>query len=59
MRFVEAAPLKDWQGPRPFLIEIHLSMPDGIVLPIDDLSAAHERVLRTEGRRVGSLSKSS
>jgi DNA-binding transcriptional MocR family regulator len=32
-------------------IEIHLSMPDGVLLPIDDLIAAHERVLRTEGRR--------
>jgi hypothetical protein len=25
-------------------IEIHLSMPDGVLLPIDDLIAAHERV---------------
>jgi DNA-binding transcriptional MocR family regulator len=32
-------------------IEIHLSMPDGALLPIDDLLAAHERVLRADGRR--------
>jgi len=32
-------------------IEIHLSMPDGALLPIADLIAAHERVLRTDGRR--------
>src|SRR5215510_12923903 len=32
-------------------IEIHLSMPDGGLLPIDDLLAAHERVLRADGRR--------
>jgi DNA-binding transcriptional MocR family regulator len=38
-------------APRVEPIEIHLSMPDGVLLPIDDLSAAHERVLRTEGRR--------
>src|SRR5262249_53966369 len=32
-------------------IEIHLSMPDGALLPIGDLSTAYERVLRTDGRR--------
>lgn len=31
-------------------IGVHLSMPDGQRLPIDDLISAHERVLRTEGR---------
>lgn len=31
-------------------IGIHLSMPDGIRLPIDELIEAHELVLRTEGR---------
>src|SRR5262249_25817015 len=35
-------------GPAP--IGVHLSMPDGLRLPIDDLIAAHDRVLRTEGR---------
>ena len=32
-------------------IEIHLSMPDEALLPIQELIAAHERVLRTDGRR--------
>src|SRR5262250_205741 len=32
-------------------IGVHLSMPDALRLPIDDLIAAHERVLRAEGRR--------
>jgi len=32
-------------------IGIHLSMPDGRLLPINELLAAHESVLRTEGRR--------
>ncbi len=31
-------------------IGIHLSMPDGQRLPIDELISTHERVLRTEGR---------
>src|SRR5262249_47576734 len=31
-------------------IRIHRSMPDRLGLPIDDLMAAHERVLRDEGR---------
>src|SRR5262249_27096204 len=35
-------------GPAP--IGVHLSMPDGLRLPIDDLIAAHDRVLRTGGR---------
>ncbi len=32
-------------------IGIHLSMPDGLLLPINELLAAHENVLRTEGRK--------
>src|SRR5262245_54174524 len=35
----------------PTPISIHLSMPDGLRLPIDELIAMHERVLRAEGRR--------
>jgi len=35
----------------PTPIGIHLSMPDGLRLPIDELIAMHERVLRAEGRR--------
>src|SRR5262245_19777844 len=31
-------------------IGAHLSMPDGLRLPIDDLMAAHDRVLRTDER---------
>jgi hypothetical protein len=34
----------------PTTIGVHLSMPDGLRLPVDELIAAHERVLRTEGR---------
>jgi DNA-binding transcriptional MocR family regulator len=32
-------------------IGIHLSMPDGRRLPVDELAAARERVFRTEGRK--------
>jgi len=34
----------------PTTIGVHLSMPDGLRLPVDELIGAHERVLRTEGR---------
>jgi hypothetical protein len=32
-------------------IEVHLSMPDGLRLPIPEISAAYERALRINGRR--------
>src|SRR5262249_15299233 len=45
---VQGIEARGTDGPAP--IGVHLSMPDGLRLPIDDLIAAHDRVLRTTGR---------
>ena len=43
-------PIETSDAHRPTPIGIHLSMPDGLCLPTNELIAAHERVLRTDGR---------
>src|SRR5262245_62734848 len=43
--------VRSYDPPVPEPIAVHLSMPDGRLLPVDALLAAHESVLRTEGRK--------